>query len=209
MSDSLRGVEDLSLKVSVDGDFKLNGELDAATRQKKLIETLTRIASSNGSSSVSYHPGRRQGLFVIAADCYDGNGDCTERLPAVVKNVMKSTSSGSGQIGFVLLTGLSLQEIIEKLTRYQVNLEEIDALVCNSGSEIYYPWKDLEADLEYEAHVEYRWPGENVRSIVMRLARGEGGAEDDIVEYTGLCSSRCYSYTVKPGAKVRMLLPFL
>lgn len=208
MSDSLRDVEDLSLKFSVDGDFKLNGELDAATRQKELIETLTRMASSNGSSSASYHPGRRQGLFVIAADCYDGNGDCTERLPALIKNVMKATSSGLGRIGLVLLTGLTLQEIIEKLRCYQVNLEEIDALVCNTGSEMYYPWKDLVADVEYEAHIEYRWPGENVRSIVMRLARGEGGAEDDILEYAGVCSSRCYSYTVKPGAKVRLLLPF-
>ncbi|RVW74974.1 putative sucrose-phosphate synthase 4 [Vitis vinifera] len=185
MSDSLRDLEDLSLKFSVDGDFKLNGELDAATRQKELIEALTRMASSNGNSSVSYHSGRRQGLFVIAADCYDSNGDCTERLPAIIKNVMKSTSSGLNLIGFVLLTGLSLQEILEKLRCCQVNLEEIDALVCNSGSEIYYPWRDLIADLEYEAHVEYRWPGENVRSVVTRLARGEGGAEDDIVEYAG------------------------
>ena len=206
MSDSLRDLEDLSLKFSVDGDFKLNGELDAATRQKELIEALTRMASSNGNSSVSYHSGRRQGLFVIAADCYDSNGDCTERLPAIIKNVMKSTSSGLGRIGFVLLTGLSLQEILEKLRCCQVNLEEIDALVCNSGSEIYYPWRDLIADLEYEAHVEYRWPGENVRSVVTRLAQGEGGAEDDIVEYAGVCSTRCYSYGVKPGAKVRLLL---
>ncbi|KAL6315372.1 hypothetical protein AAG906_000482 [Vitis piasezkii] len=205
MSDSLRDLEDLSLKFSVDGDFKLNGELDAATRQKELIEALTRMASSNGNSSVSYHSGRRQGLFVIAADCYDSNGDCTERLPAIIKNVMKSTSSGLNRIGFVLLTGLSLQEILEKLRCCQVNLEEIDALVCNSGSEIYYPWRDLIADLEYEAHVEYRWPGENVRSVVTRLARGEGGAEDDIVEYAGVCSTRCYSYGVKPGAKTRRI----
>ncbi|KAJ9676351.1 hypothetical protein PVL29_025058 [Vitis rotundifolia] len=205
MSDSLRDLEDLSLKFSVDGDFKLNGELDAATRQKELIEALTRMASSNGNSSVSYHSGRRQGLFVIAADCYDNNGDCTERLPAIIKNVMKSTSSGLNRIGFVLLTGLSLQEILEKLRCCQVNLEEIDALVCNSGSEIYYPWRDLIADLEYEAHVEYRWPGENVRSVVTRLARGEGGAEDDIVEYEGVCSTRCYSYGVKPGAKTRRI----
>ncbi|CBI18275.3 unnamed protein product, partial [Vitis vinifera] len=163
------------------------------------------MASSNGNSSVSYHSGRRQGLFVIAADCYDSNGDCTERLPTIIKNVMKSTSSGLGRIGFVLLTGLSLQEILEKLRCCQVNLEEIDALVCNSGIEIYYPWRDLIADLEYEAHVENRWPGESVRSVVTRLAQGEGGAEDDIVEYAGVCSTRCYSYGVKPGAKTRRI----
>lgn len=202
MSDSLRDVEDISLKFSVDGDYKLNGEIDAAIRQKEIIETLTRMASSNGrNSSVSYHPGKRPALFVIAADCYDSHGDCTERLPAFMRNVMTATSSGLGRIGFVLLTGLGLQEILVKL-RGQVNLEELDALVCNSGCEIYYPWRDLTSDSDYEAHIEYRWPGENVRLVVPRLARVEGGAEDDIVEDAGVCSSRCYSYRVQPGAKV-------
>ncbi|KAF2297251.1 hypothetical protein GH714_020029 [Hevea brasiliensis] len=34
MSDSLKDVEDLSLRFSIEGDPKLNGELDAATRQR-------------------------------------------------------------------------------------------------------------------------------------------------------------------------------
>ena len=71
---------------------------------------------------------------------------------------------------------------------------------------MYYPWRDLAADADYETHIEYRWPGENVRSMVPRLARLEVGADDDIVEYAGSSGSRCYSYSVKPGAKVRNLL---
>ena len=43
------------------------------------------------------------------------------------------------------------------------------------------------------------------RSMVTRLARIEGEAEDDIMEYVSAGSSRCYSYSVKPGAKVRNL----
>ncbi|KAL6318072.1 hypothetical protein AAG906_035217 [Vitis piasezkii] len=144
MSDSLRDLEDFSLKFYVDGDFKLNGKP---------------VGHAN-----HYHSGRRQGLFVITTDFYDSNGDCTERLPIIIKNVMKSTSS------------------------------EIDALVCNSGSEIYYPWRDLIADFEYEAHMEYQWPGENVRLVVTSLAREDEGAEDDIVEYAGVCSTKCHSY---------------
>ncbi|CAK9141977.1 unnamed protein product [Ilex paraguariensis] len=66
---------------------------------------------------------------------------------------------------------------------------------------MYYTWKDLVADANYEAHVECRWPGGNVTSMVMRLARIADEAEDDILEYMSACSSRCYSYRVKLGGK--------
>ncbi|CAK9137947.1 unnamed protein product [Ilex paraguariensis] len=204
MSESLRDVEDLSLKFSVDVDFKPNGELDATTKQKELIRTLTQMATSNGNSTVSYYPGRRQRLFIIAVDCYNNNGLCTGMLSSIINNVMTSAGSRSGETGFILLTGLSLLEAKEALTS-QVKLEDFDALVCSSGSEMYYPWKDLVADANYEAHVEYRWPGGNVRSMVMRLARIADEAEDDIVEHISACSSRCYSYRIKPGAKVRRI----
>lgn len=206
MSDSLKDVEDVSLRFSIEGDVKINGESDAATRQKQLIEAITRMASSK--PGVNYCPGRRQWLFVIAVDCYNSTGDCTETFHAIIKNVMQAANSGLGlgRIGFVLLTGLTLQETIEALKGCQVNIEDFDALACKSGSEMYYPWRDMVADVDYETHVEYRWPGENVQSMVTRLARIEGEAEDDIVEYVHARSSRCYSYSVRPGAKVRKLL---
>ncbi|XP_028090807.1 probable sucrose-phosphate synthase 4 isoform X3 [Camellia sinensis] len=203
MSDSLRDVEDLSLKFSIDADFKPNGDLDTANRQSKLIEALTQMASSNGHSNISYCPGRRQELFVIATDCYHRDGVCTETLPLVIKNVMEAAVSSSSQIGFLLLTGLTLLETKEILKRSHVRLEDFDALVCNSGSTLYYPWRDSVADMDYEAHIEYRWPGENVRSMIMRLGKAEDGEEDDILEYPDAFSSRCYSYIIKPGAKTR------
>jgi sucrose-phosphate synthase len=205
MSDSLKDVEDLSLRFSVDGDFKFNGEMDATARQKKIIEAIAQMSSSNSSSSVTYSPGRRQVLFVIAVDCYNSNGDSTEAFQEIIKNVTKAAglSLGLGKIGFVLLTGSSLQETMEAMKSCPMNIEDFDALVCNSGSELYYPWQEIEVDADYEAHVEYRWSGENVRSMAMRLAKIEDGTEEDIVEYTGVRSSRCYCYNVKPGAKAR------
>lgn len=208
MSDSLKDVEDLSLRFSVDGDFKHNSEHDAATRQRELIEAITRMASSNSNAAVTYCPGRRQRLFVIAVDCYDQNGHDTQTFQEIIMSVKKAASLGFGQgrVGFVLLTGSSLQETVKAFKGCQVSIEEFDALVCKSGSEMYYPWRDLAADADFETHIEYRWPGENVRSMVPRLAILEGGTEDDITEYAGSSSSRCYSYNVKPGAKVRNLL---
>ncbi|KAG8633503.1 hypothetical protein MANES_18G109400v8 [Manihot esculenta] len=205
MSDSLKDVEDLSLRFSIEGDPKLNGELDATTRQKKLIEAITQAASFNGNTNVTYSPGRRQMLFVIAVDCYDCNGKSTETFQEIIKNVMKAAGSclGLGRIGFVLSTGSSLQETMEALRYCPVNIEDFDAIICNSGSEMYCPWRDMVADLDYEAHVGYRWPGENVRSMAIRLAKVEDGAEDDVLEYVQASGSRSYSYIIKPGAKTR------
>lgn len=93
MGDSLRNVENLPLKFFFDGYFKINGELDAVTRQRKLIETLTHMASSNFNYSISHNPDKRQRLYVI--DWYDSNEDSIERLPTVIKNVMKVISSSS------------------------------------------------------------------------------------------------------------------
>ncbi|TYH72730.1 hypothetical protein ES332_D05G275200v1 [Gossypium tomentosum] len=207
MSDSLRDMEDISLRFSIEGDIKLNGEIDAAARQNKIVEAFTRMASLNSNTGIVYGPGRRQMLFVIAADCYDSNGETTETFQAMIMNVMKDAGLcfGLGNIGFVLLTGSSFRETMQALSCCPVNIEDFDALVCNSGSEMYYPWKDMVADTDYEAHVAYRWPGENVRSMAMRLARTEDGAEDDITEYVAACSSRCYSYSIKPGAKTRRI----
>ncbi|KAI4318256.1 hypothetical protein L6164_026045 [Bauhinia variegata] len=203
ISDSLRDVEDLSLRFSIEGDSKLSVEMDPAARQKEIIEAITRRVSSTRNSNASYFPGRRQRLIAIAVDCYDSDGNGTGAFQEIIKNVMKAAGISSGRVGIVLLTGLSLKETIEALNSCQVNIEDFDALVCSSGSEMYYPWKDLTADADYAAHLEYRWPGENIRPVVMRLAKIEDEDEDGIVEYASACSSRCYSYTLKPGAMIR------
>ncbi|KAK7322359.1 hypothetical protein VNO77_25738 [Canavalia gladiata] len=207
ISDSLRDVEDLSFRFSTEGDSKLNGEMDPAARQREIIEAITHRIVSTCNSNTNYFPGRRQRLVAVAADCYSNDGNIAETFQATIKNVMRAARPGigAGRVGVVLLTGLSFQETIEALNSFQVNIQEFDAVVCNSGSELYYPWKDLMADADYEAHVEYVWPGENIRSVVTRIARIEDGEEDGVVEYASACSSRCYSFCVKPGAMIRKI----
>ncbi|XP_010252403.1 PREDICTED: probable sucrose-phosphate synthase 4 [Nelumbo nucifera] len=206
MSDSLKDIDDLSLKFSIDADFKLNGELDAAARQKELIDALTRRRPYNGAVSISHGPGRRQRLYVIAVDCYDvnGGGGMANCLPVIIKNVA-AAAGGPGRTGFVLSTGSTLAETLEMLRCCQLEAGDFDALICSSGSVMCYPWRDLGADVDYAAHVEYKWPSDNVRATVRRLARMDGGAEDDVAEFLQGCSSRCLSYLVKPGAKTRRI----
>lgn len=206
ISDSLGDVDDISLRFSMDGDFKLNGELDASTRQRKLVEAISQMNSTKASSSVLYSPGRRQMLFVITVDSYDDNGGIKANLEDIIKNVMKAAgmTSDKGKIGFVLATGSSVQEVVEITKKYLINLEDFDAIVCNSGSEIYYPWRDMVVDADYEAHVEYKWPGESIRSVILRLACAEPATEDDITEYASACSTRCYAISVKQGVEVTL-----
>ncbi|GKA11041.1 probable sucrose-phosphate synthase 4 [Tanacetum coccineum] len=203
MSESLKDVEDLSLRFSIDGDFKANGDLDPVTRQKELIETFSKMSTSTRKSNTSYSPGRRQALYIIATDSYDTNGDMTETLSTIIKNVIEIADANPGEIGFILSTGLSLQETKEILKRCQVNVEKFDALVCNSGSELYYPWRDMTVDEDYVNHTKYRWPEENVRTTIMRVARLENEDEDNMTEQIKTSSSRCYTYFIKPGAKTR------
>ncbi|KAL4566202.1 hypothetical protein LXL04_030314 [Taraxacum kok-saghyz] len=204
MSDSLRGVEDLSLRFSLDGEFKSNGDLDPTTRQNELIETLTKM-SVNKKTNPIYSPGKRQALYIIAVDSYDIDGNPTETMSMVIKNVIEIAVRKPGEIGFILLTGLSLHKIKEVLKKCQVNLEIFDALICSSGSELYYPWRDLTVDEDYENHTEYRWPEENVRSPILRIARQENEEDDNIVEHFKTSSSRCYTYIINEGAKTRRM----
>ncbi|KAF5187729.1 Sucrose-phosphate synthase [Thalictrum thalictroides] len=205
MSDSLRDVEDLSLRFSIDGDFKVNGELDPASRQKELIDTLIRRQQSTTSSNVafkSYGPGKRLRLFVVAVDCYHANGVVSnDSLSMIIKTVLAAASDPAGKTGFLISTGSTLAETMEALRSCQLDPSDFDALICSSGSELYYPWRDLVADVDYSSHVEYRWPGDNVRSTIMRLARLDDEADDGVAEYVYACGSHCYAYMVKPGAK--------
>ncbi|CAA0394428.1 unnamed protein product [Arabidopsis thaliana] len=204
-SDSLRDVDDISLRFSTEGDFTLNGELDAGTRQKKLVDAISQMNSMKGRSAAIYSPGRRQMLFVVAVDSYDDNGNIKANLNEIIKNMIKAAdlTSGKGKIGFVLASGSSLQEVVDITQKNLINLEDFDAIVCNSGSEIYYPWRDMMVDADYETHVEYKWPGESIRSVILRLICTEPAAEDDITEYASSCSTRCYAISVKQGVKTR------
>ncbi|KAI3989409.1 hypothetical protein MKX01_032511, partial [Papaver californicum] len=191
MSDSLRDVEDLSLRFSIDGDLKINNcELvDAATRQKEIIDALIkrRHGTDQQIPGVSYSPGRRQRLCVIAVDCYNEDGTASENFSKIIK--MVTTVSGTGLAGMVISTGSTLAKTIEALKTCQVEPSDFDALICSSGSEMYYPWRDL--------------PGDNVRSTIIRLAREDGASEDDVTEYDAASNSRSHAYLVKSGAKTR------
>ncbi|KAL6218931.1 hypothetical protein ACLB2K_012138 [Fragaria x ananassa] len=117
-------VESISLLCEV-GVFALYISINGSNP----IKAITRMISSNSSAAATYCPGRRQRLFVIAVDCYDQNGNGTQTFQEIISSVKKATSLGFGQgrVGFVLLTGSSLQETLKAFKGCQVSIEEFDA----------------------------------------------------------------------------------
>ncbi|MQL83411.1 hypothetical protein Taro_015904 [Colocasia esculenta] len=214
MSDSLKDVDDLSIRFSVEGggDLKANGDIAAvldALRRHRSEHTHHDLAA-DGNSSMGYYPGRRRRLFVIAADCYDSEGRIAVGVLKGIVGKVAAAAGPDGRTGLVISTGSTVAETIEALNVCRIAPSDLDALICSSGSEVCYPWKDLASDADYSAYVDYRWPGEHIRSAVPRLAKlGGAGEEDAAAEVDAMeldekaCGSHCYAYSLKVGAKAR------
>lgn len=208
MSDSLRDVDDLSIQFSVNGgDVKANGDVSA------IVEALRqhrpeRMHAVEDCIPV-YCPGRRQRIFVISADCYDADGQWVlGNLTGIIEKVMAIGGGHGGRIGLVFSTGSTVAESVDAMRCCHVDPGDFDALICSSGSEVYYPWRDpdLIADVDYDAHVQYRWPAEHVKSAVLRFAKVDVAAEeDDLAVDEDTSSSHCYAYSLRAGAKTRTI----
>ncbi|WOL01578.1 putative sucrose-phosphate synthase 4 [Canna indica] len=209
MSDSLRDVsDDLSLRFSLDStlvdptnSLAANGDLAPAA----ILEALRRrLHCPHPSATANDHaPGRRHRLVVIAPDCYGEDG-----RPAVadLKRVLEAAMAvGGGRAGYVLATGSTAEEAVEALRCCHVDPGQFDALVCGSGSEIYYPWRDAPEDVDYGGHVAFRWPAEHVKSAVPRLGRVDAEEEGDLTVDDAGCGPRRYAYSVKARDKVRKI----
>ncbi|KAF2303800.1 hypothetical protein GH714_023487 [Hevea brasiliensis] len=154
--DSLRDIQDLSLKLSLDGDKNESGTLDnspdieenAADGKDMLgrnVLTLSKGAirgaqnestekvDKNVSSSKFSSLRKRKHIFVIAVDG-DTTSDFLETVKIVVEVSMKENS-----IGFILSTSMTIYEIHSLLASGGLSPLDFDAFICNSGSEVYYP----------------------------------------------------------------------
>ncbi|KAI0507793.1 hypothetical protein KFK09_013921 [Dendrobium nobile] len=202
-TDSLRDFNDISLHFSVDGDPKPVSETSATAA---VLDVLHRhhhnrtVHKEVGAAAPDFAPGRRRRLYVMAADCYDLNGRLLiDDLERVARQLMK-VCGADGSAGLVFATGSTIEESVEAMRLCHVEITKFDALICSSGAEVCYPWRDLSADVEYDAHLEYRWPGDHVKSAVLRLARTDD-ADSDLTVDLKACSSSCYAYSLRPGAK--------
>ncbi|OAY63793.1 putative sucrose-phosphate synthase 4, partial [Ananas comosus] len=203
LTDSLRALD--SIRFSVDGPdltHSMNGTHAAADA---ILDALRRHRGhAVANRTAVFSPGRRQLLLVIAADCYGESGHLViDNLKEIIEQVMDIGSGAGGRVGYVFSSGSTLAEVADAMRCCDVDPKVFDALICSSGAELCYPWRDMAADAAYGSHVEFRWPAEHVKSAVPRLAKLEGAEEEDMIVDEAASSVHCYAYSVKPGAKVR------
>ena len=115
----------------------------------------------------------------------------------IIKEILKDVCSDATStrfVGLVISTALAVDEIIGMLNSGNVQLHEFDALICSSGSELYYPAipaylndgsdKKLCPDPDYDSHIDYRWGGEGLRktmSILTSLERDGPEKQESVI----------------------------
>ncbi|CAM6021442.1 unnamed protein product, partial [Sphagnum balticum] len=253
--DSLRDAQDVSLRLSVDGDklglISLSNpdELERALRAENNYTNGENSIGSAGSEGGKHESGRRtqsgrlepmnedtsfdaaahrpittgplskahmlkrrRRLLVIAIDSYDSASQKpSERLVKIIQDIVMTirTEAGGRSMGLILSSALTVSETVTALTSNGLSPHDFDALVCSSGSELYYPADssvdtELQADADYQSHIDYRWGYNGLRKTMPRLTSPDGETENKnpiYVEDETACNPHCLAYRVtKPDA---------
>lgn len=237
LNDSLKDVQDMSLRLSVDGDkYSLNESLEAASaggdpelqdQVKRVMNKMKKPESGStdkdgGNKDAENVPSkypllrRRRKLIVIALDCYDSKGNPDKKMIQIVQEIIKAVRLDP-QIarisGFALSTAMPVSETVEFLKAGKIQVTEFDALICSSGSEVYYPGTyiaedgKLFPDPDYAAHIDYRWGCEGLNTTICKLFDPEGKENSDrssrpIEEDLKSSNAHCVSYILKDASKV-------
>lgn len=239
LGDSLKDVHESSLRLSIDGDKSSvnedfdSDELNQVTEgdpalQDQVKRILNRIKKhspeATGANNTKKTEGsghtipkypllrRRRRLFVIALDCYSDKGDPEKKMLEVIKEVFKAIKSDSQMSrisGFALSTAMPISETLELLKLGKIQPTEFDALICSSGSEVYYPGTSqcmdvdgkLRADPDYATHIEYRWGYDGVKRTIVKLMNSHD--DQGVVEDSTSSNAHCVSFMIKDLAKAR------
>nr|GEV55390.1 probable sucrose-phosphate synthase 1 [Tanacetum cinerariifolium] len=223
--DSLRDLNDL--KISLDGVINDQGSTDtssaAASKSKssigKKLESLAKYSfkeKSGGNKAETLpksasqdkieFPGlrRKKSVFVVAIDC-----GMTKEYVEIIKMIIEivRVDKKRESIGLVLPTASSISEIHSFLKSNKISSSEFDALICNSGSEIYYPSSGEEGfkslpfvlDSDYSSHIDYRWGGDHLKNTLVHWASSIRGRKKD-KELAAACDSgskHCFTFKIK------------
>ncbi|KAL0452015.1 UNVERIFIED_CONTAM: putative sucrose-phosphate synthase 2 [Sesamum latifolium] len=200
LNDSLKDVLDMSLRLSIDGErTSLNEALDVAgagnnsdvqDQVKRVMSKMKRSESGardsdsdkKSTDTPSKYPmlRKRRKLIVIALDCYDDKGVPEKKMIQFIQEISKAIRSDqqiARHSGFALSTAMPMPELTEFLKSGNIKVNDFDALICTSGSEVYYPGEDgkLCPDPDYASHIDYRWGLDGLKKTIWKLMNTEGG----------------------------------
>lgn len=227
LNDSLKDVQDTSLRLSIDGDksTSINGSTENVQDQvKRYLSKIKAMESSDQRDSESSNsPGkfpalrRRKRFIVIAIDSYDESGNLDKKMSRILLEVMKAArldAQAAKTTGFAISTALSVIEMVAFLKEVKVQVSEFDALICSSGGEVYYPSVNTEEegklylDPDYASHIDYRWARDGLKKTIWKLMNTHEGEEegDDtsspIEDDEKSSNPHCVSYLIKDPSKV-------
>ncbi|PKA60941.1 putative sucrose-phosphate synthase 2 [Apostasia shenzhenica] len=242
LGDSLKDVHELSLRLSIDEKISLNGsperddsnDAELSDQVKRILSRIKKQTSPESHQSVSVKPTeaallnkypllrRRRRLFVIALDCYDDKGSPEKKMIQVIQEVFRAVRSDhqlSRISGFAISTAMALSETLDILTTGKIQVTEFDALICSSGSKVYYPGTAqcmdadgrMRADQDYAMHIEYRWAHDGVKRTIMKLMNSQDGQGDDkaerfldvVAEDATGSNAHCVSFMIKDPSKAK------
>lgn len=238
LNDSLKDVQDMSLRLSIDGErSSINESLDYSNAgsgdlvQDQVKRVLSKIKkpenggpdSENDKKMVDSLPSkypmlrRRRRLIVIALDCYERNGAPDKRMIQILQEIfraVKMDAEAARFAGFAISTAMPLWELTAFLKNGNIKVKEFDALICSSGSELYYPGTYSEEDgmvcpdPDYASHIDYHWGSDGIKKTIwkfMNTVEGEeksSKASPPIEEDSKSSNSHCLSYLIKDVSKV-------
>lgn len=228
--DSLRDINDLSLsfKISLDGEkneglglaYALKGQEQRSLDGRQQINSVPlRRGESMEKPENNKFPAlrRRKCIFFMALDC-DASADILKISKLIIEAGKNDIDPQS--IGFVFSTALNMSEVNSLLDKGGLTSSNFDAIICNSGSEIYYPSLNPDAkspesaylvDSDYYPHIDYRWGGgDSLRNTLVRWATSINEKSKDnntpVITEIDSGSDHCHAFEVNDPTTVCYIL---
>ncbi|KAM3334820.1 hypothetical protein ACQJBY_029317 [Aegilops geniculata] len=232
--DSLMEFQDLSLRLSIDGERGSTNEpasSDPQDQVQKIMNKLHQSSSAAPDAATDKNPAnvqaagtvnkypllrRRRRLFIVAVDCYGDDGRASKKMLQVIQEVFRAVRSDtqlSKISGFALSTAMPLSETLQLLQTGKVPPTDFDALICGSGSEVYYPGSaqcldaqgKLRPDQDYLQHINHRWSHDGARQTIGKLMASQDGSGSVVEPDVESCNAHCVSFFVRDPKKVRTI----
>uniref|UniRef100_A0A0A9C647 SPS n=1 Tax=Arundo donax TaxID=35708 RepID=A0A0A9C647_ARUDO len=130
-----------------------------------------------------------------------------------VFRAVRSDSQMSKISGFALSTAMPVSETLQLLQLGKIPATDFDALICGSGSEVYYPGTThcvdaegkLRPDQDYLLHINHRWSHDGARQTIAKLMAQQDGSGAAVEQDVASCNAHCVSFLVKEPKKVKTI----
>ncbi|CAM6120834.1 unnamed protein product [Calypogeia fissa] len=195
---------------------KLNGKKNQGRvegQQETIKRTVSGVSSTGSVNIISKVSTlrKRKRLAVIAIDSYDASGKATASFCKPIQEIFKAarTESTARSTGFILSTSLSAVEVLNVLNSGGISVHDFDAVVVGSGSELRYPLSgneeggtesSLQADPDYNDHIDYRWGAEGLKKTLQKVTApeeiGQEKGQRALVEDEESVNAHCFVYKV-------------